>query len=106
MTDISQEAREAAAELYRELQIGDAIPTSVHDLATMAEIEMGKHDDWPEVQFLAAAEHRGALAERERCAVIVENYPSPMNDLPMALAMRSVAQAIRDAKENEHGYTC
>lgn len=35
--------------------------------------------------------------QRERDAVIAESYPSPMNDLPMALAMRSVAAAIRSA---------
>lgn len=36
-----------------------------------------------------------ALEEAAECA---ERYPSPMNDLPMALAIRSVAKAIRALK--------
>lgn len=36
-----------------------------------------------------------ALEEAAECA---ERYPSPMDDLPMALAIRSVAKAIRALK--------
>ena len=48
------------------------------------------------VEQIAAQEREAVI---EQCAVVVENYPSPMNDLPMALAMRSVASAIRALKD-------
>jgi hypothetical protein len=35
----------------------------------------------------------------EECASKVEDYPSPLDDLPMAMAMRNVAAAIRRLKE-------
>jgi hypothetical protein len=35
----------------------------------------------------------------EECASKVEDYPSPLDDLPMAIAMRNVAAAIRRLKE-------
>jgi hypothetical protein len=79
----TQADRDAAAELYRILQNGDVIPTSLHDKTTHAE----------------QARREGLSAGLEQAAVIAEGYPSPMNDLPMVLAMRSVAQAIRAAKE-------
>jgi hypothetical protein len=44
-----------------------------------------------------AATHR--IAERERCARIVEDYPSPMDDLPMVMALRGIAGTIRNEIE-------
>jgi len=38
----------------------------------------------------------------ERCAQVAENYPSPLNDLPMALAMRDVATTIRALATDPH----
>jgi hypothetical protein len=46
-----------------------------------------------------AARVEGAAAEREAIASFVEGYPSPMNDLPMALAIRDLAAAIRARRD-------
>lgn len=37
----------------------------------------------------------------EECAQWIENYPSPLNDLPMALAMRDLATGLRNLKESQ-----
>lgn len=44
---------------------------------------------------LAAARNEA----REQCAAWVENYPSPLDDLPMALTIRDLATGLRNLKE-------
>lgn len=48
-----------------------------------------------EIQTLRAALQEQRRAVIEECAAVAEQYPSPMNDLPMTLAMRGVAIGIR-----------
>lgn len=48
-----------------------------------------------------AINRQDVLAAIEECARMVEEYPSPLNDLPMALAMRDVAAAIRALKTED-----
>jgi len=58
-------------------------------------IRRGNRKDIPLTYAFARHAEQARREQIERDAAIAENYPSPMDDLPMALAMRSVAQAIR-----------
>ena len=56
-------------------------------------------DDMPITQAFAAI-HQAGIAEgrrqmREEAATVAEYYPSPLNDLPMAMAIKGVVMAIR-----------
>lgn len=98
MTDIdNQTLRESVAKS----ETGNALHDELDKLAREIAQQFSGQAQGPTYRVarlaLEAGEQRGMKHQRERDAVIAENYPSPLDDLPMALAIRSIAQAIRSA---------
>jgi hypothetical protein len=111
-TPVSQESREAAADLWRDYvaRLGECMTENA--------IRQRKLDECLMVQAIAAAEQRGRLAERERCARIASDAartilsidkmnlpvsPGPIISRDRAAQCEHIAQAILSAKDQPHG---